>query len=133
MQYFKLLCITICTTIRKIFDISLVVELLIYSKKCCLIQQKKNYSSICNSIIITSPIGFNISLTNVDARLKQRCINVVSTLYNVVLMLFQCRALTLYQRCATLKIRRWILFHFQLRINVISTLIHNVETTLILR
>ena len=34
-------------------------------------------------------------------------------------MLFQ--APTLYQRCATLKMRRRILFHFQRRINVIST------------
>ena len=81
---------------------------------------------ITQSTIITSPIGFNIGLTNVDTRLKQLCINVVSTL-------FQRRALTLYQRCATLKIRRRILFHFQRRINVISTLIHNVETTLIRR
>ena len=129
MLHFKLLCmspllpplcITICITVRKIFDISLVVELLIYSKKCFLIQQNKNYSSICKSIIITSPIGFNIALTNVHVRLKQRFINVVSTL-------FQRRALTLYQRCATLKIRRRILFHFQRRINVISTLITNVE------
>ena len=82
--------------------------------------------TITQSSIITSPIGFNIGLTNVDARLKQRCINVVPTL-------FQRWALTLYQRCATLKIRRRILFHFQRRINVISTLIHNVETTLIRR
>ena len=29
--------------------------------------------------IITSLIGFNIGLTNVDTRLKQLCINVVST------------------------------------------------------
>ena len=72
---------------------------------------------VTQSAIITSPIGFNIGLTNVDTRLKQLCINVVSTL-------FQRRALTLYQRCATLKIRRQILFHFQRRINVISTLIH---------
>ena len=93
MQHFKLLCmspllptlcIMICTTVRKIFDISLVVELLIYSKKCFLIQQNKNYSCICKSIIITSPIGFNIVLTNVDARFKQRCINVVPTLCNVI-------------------------------------------------
>ena len=80
-----------------------------------------------------SPIGFNIGLTNVDARLKQRCINVVPTLCNVVLTLFQRRALTLYQRCATLKVRRLILFHFQCRINVISMLIHSDETTLIRR
>ena len=39
--------------------------------------------------------------------------NVVSTLCNVVSTLFQRRALALYQRCATLKIRRRILFHFQ--------------------
>ena len=60
-----------------------------------------------------------------------------TTLYqhrtNVVSTLFQRRAPTSYQRCATLKIRRRILFHFQRRINVISTLIHNVETTLIRR
>ena len=79
------------------------------------------YSTILQPTIITSPLELNIALTNVDARLKQRCINVVPTL-------FQRRALTLYQRCATLKIRRRILFHFQRRINVISTLIHNVET-----
>ena len=41
------------------------------------------YSTISQSTIITSPIGFNIGLTNVDARLKQRCINVVSTFCNV--------------------------------------------------
>ena len=95
---------------------------------------------ITQSTIITSPIGFNIGLTNVDDRLKQRCINVVVTLCyvilklcNVVSMLFQRRALTLYQRFATLKVRRQILFHFQRRINVILTLIHIVETTLIWR
>ena len=148
MQHFKLLCmspllpslcITICTTVRKIFDISLVVELL-YSKNCFLIQQNKNYSCICKLIIITSPTGFNIALANVDARWKQRCINVVltlcnvgSTLRNVVLTLFQPRTLALYQRCATLKIRRRILFHFKPQINIISTLIHNVKTMLIRR
>ena len=96
--------------------------------------------TITQSTIITSPTGFNVGLTNVDARLKQRCINVVptlcnivSTLCNVVSTLFERRALMLYQYCATLKIRRRILFHFQSRINVISTLIHNVETTLIRR
>ena len=98
------------------------------------------YITITQSTIITSPIRFNKGLTNVHARLKQRCINVVptlckvvSTLCNVVSTLFRRRALTLYQRCATLKIRRRILFHFQRRINVISTLIHNVETILIRR
>ena len=53
-------------------------------------------------------------LTNFD-RLKQRCINVVSTL-------FQRRALTLYQRCGTLKIRRRILFHFQSFISIFHIL-----------
>ena len=33
---------------------------------------------ITQSTIITSPIGFNIGLTNVDTRLKQRCFDVVS-------------------------------------------------------
>ena len=93
MQHFKLLCmspllqqlfITICTTVWKSFNISLVVEMLTYSKKCFRISQNKNYSSICKCIIITSPIGFNIVLTNVHARLKQCCNNVVPTLCNVV-------------------------------------------------
>ena len=56
-------------------------------------------SSIYNSIIITSPIGFNIALTKIDARLKQRCINVVPMLCNVVSMSFQRWVLTLYQKC----------------------------------
>ena len=47
--------------------------------------------------------------------------------------MFQRWALALYQRCATLKIQRRILFLFQCRINVISTFIHNAETTLIRR
>ena len=65
------------------FDISLAVELLICGKKSFLMRQNKNYSCICKSIIITNPTGFNIALTNVNARLKQRCINVASTLCNV--------------------------------------------------
>ena len=76
------------------------------------------YSTILQSTIITRPTGFNIALTNVNARLKQRCINVVQTLFNVISMfcdvvstLFQRHALMLYQRCATLKIQRRILFH----------------------
>ena len=84
--------------------------------------------------------SFNSTLTstlNVDARLKQRCINVlptlcniVSTFWNFVLKLFQRRALTLYQLCTTFKTRCRILFHFQRRINFISTLIHNVDPML---
>ena len=115
-------------------------------------------SSTYKSIIITSPNGFNIALTNIDATLKQRCTTsiqrqcptlkqhrsdvaqrrnnlaqrwynivstsckVVSTLYDIVSTLFQRRALTLYRRCATLKIQRQNLFHFQRQNNVISTL-----------
>ena len=69
------------------------------------IQVFNTYSTISQSTIITCLIGFNIALTNVDARFKQRCINVVPTLYNVistlcnvVSTLFQRRALALYQR-----------------------------------
>ena len=89
MQHFKLLCmppllpplcITICTTVRKFFDVSQQLN----CKKCFLIQKNKNYSCIFKSIIITSPTGLNIVLTKVDARLKQRCINVVPTLCIVV-------------------------------------------------
>ena len=35
------------------------------------------YWTISQSTIITSPTGFNIALTNVDARLKQRCIKLL--------------------------------------------------------
>ena len=98
--------------------------------------------TITQSTIITSPLGFNIGLTNVDARLKQRYINVVPTLCNVVSTLFQRCVLTLYQRCATLKIRRRILFHFQRRINVerelflqrqLVILLLGLESTVLLR
>ena len=41
--------------------------------------------------------------------------------------MFQSRALTLYQRGATLKIGRQILFHFQI---IEITVIHNIETML---
>ena len=72
-------------------------------------------------MIITSPVGFDIVLTNVEATLKQRWHDSTLT---------QLWALILYQRCAMLKIRRRVLFHFQRWINVISTLAHNVETML---
>ena len=73
------------------------------------------YSTISQSTIITSPIGFNIGLTNVDTRLKQRCINVVSTSgTDVVSTLCNVENPT----------SDFVSF---------STLIHNVETTLILR
>ena len=46
--------------------------------------------TITQSTIVTGPIGFNIGLTNVNARLS----NVVSTLYQ--------RCVTLFRRCVTL-------------------------------
>ena len=73
--------------------------------------------------------------------LIQRWYNLVSTLRNVVSTLLQ-RFATLFRRyfnvglrhCATLcNIEKPTLFHFQSWINVISTLIHNVETTLVRR
>ena len=70
-------------------------------------------------------LGWN----NIVSTLNQR----YTTLFRRCSTLFQLWALTLYQRCGTLKIRHWIFFHFQRRINVISTFIHNVETTLIRR
>ena len=39
------------------------------------------YSTIPQSTIITSQSGFNIALTNVNARLKQCCINIVPVLF----------------------------------------------------
>ena len=55
--------------------------------------------------------------------------SVVLTLCNIASTLFPNQAWTLYQCCATLEIRRWILFHFQHRINVISTLIWHRNLT----
>ena len=110
----------------------LIVELLIYSKKCLLIYQNKNYSSICKSII-TSSIGFNLALTNLDARLKHCCINVLLTLSNVVWTLcnvstlFQRRALTLHDCCECWKSDIGFCFI------CFIVLIHNVETMLIRR
>ena len=104
----------------------MIVELLKYCKKYLVEENLVIYLQIYKSVLITSPTGFGIVFTNVETTLKQHRDKVVSTL-------FQRRTPTLYQRCATLKIRRRILFHFQRRINVISTLIHNVETMLIQR
>ena len=50
------------------------------------------------SLIITSPIEFDIVLTNIEAALKQCWCNVVSTLCKVVSTLFQ-RCTTLFWRC----------------------------------
>ena len=41
--------------------------------------------TITQFTIITSLIGFNIGLTNVTARLKQRCTNVVQRCFDVAL------------------------------------------------
>ena len=84
------------------------------------------YLQIYKFVLITSLTGFDIAFTNAEDTLKQRRNKVLSTL-------FQRRTPALHQRCAMLKVRRRILFHFQRRINVILTLIHNVETTLIRR
>ena len=47
--------------------------------------------------------------------------NVETALCSFVLTFFQRRTPTLYQSCATLKIRLWIFVRFQRRINVILT------------
>ena len=114
MQHFKLLCmspllpplcITICTTVRKLFDILLVVELLIYSKNVFSFSRiKTNY--LFKSIIITSPIGFNIALTNVHARLKQRWYNFVSTLFWRCVTLFRRSFNVGHWRCINV-VQRW--------------------------
>ena len=92
-------------------------------------------------------IGLDIALTNVEATLKQseiisyqrwndiaqRWKMVTLTLHKVDLTLFKRWTPTMYQCCATLKIRFRILFHFPPRINVIWTVIYNVAKTLIRR
>ena len=57
---------------------------------------------------------------------------VLLRLFDVVLTLFHCRTTPLYQGCTMLKVRRQILFHFQRRIRVISTLIHKVQARFII-
>ena len=96
----------------------LVVEMLIYCKKYFLIKHNKTSESIYKSILINNPIGFDL-------------VYFQKTSIQRFLTLFQRHTLTLYQRCATLKTRRRILVDLQRRTKVISTLIHNVETTLI--
>ena len=100
-------------------------------------------------MLFISQIGFDIALTNIEATLKQRWDNAISTckqywndivqrwktialtLCNVDLTLFQRWTPTLYQCSATSKILFRFLLHFQRRINVIWTVIYNFETTLI--
>ena len=43
-----------------------------------------NLVSVYKSVLISSPIGFDIAFTNAEATLKQRRDKVVSTLYNVL-------------------------------------------------
>ena len=72
--------------------------------------------TITQSTIITSPIGFNIGLTNVDTRLNRRCfnighwrcINVVQRWKSDVRFCFIFNVgSTLFQRWSTTLIRRW--------------------------
>ena len=97
-----------------------VIELLIYCKKYFLMKQNKNYWSIYKSILINRSTRFRCSFDEVETTLKKHWHNIVSTLCNIVLTLFQRRAPALYQRCATLKIWSRILFHFRSIVNVIS-------------
>ena len=56
------------------------------------------YSPISKYIIVTSLIGFNIDLTNVDARLKQRCINVLPTFFRRCFNVSHWRCINVVQR-----------------------------------
>ena len=104
---------------------------------------------MCKFLLLTCHICFDVALTDIEATLKERWDLVITTskqhwndivqrwkmvaltLCNVDLMLFQSWTPTLYQYCATLKIRFRILFHFQRWINVIWTVVYNVEAKLI--
>ena len=88
----------------------------IFSRKKIIYLFKNRYLSLAGLVLIQLLLMLRPSWNKVD--------KVVSTLSQ------RCTP-TLYQGCATLKIWRRILFHFQRRVNFISTLIHNVETTLI--
>ena len=66
---------------------------------------------------------------NIETTLCNGWDDVVQRWFSIASMLTS----TLYQCSATLNIRFQILFHFQRRINVIWTVIYNVETTLIWR
>ena len=79
----------------------------------------------CDDIISTLKQSWN--------DIVQRWKTVASTMYNLDLTLFKSWTQTLYQCYATLKLQLRILFHFQRRINIISSVIRNVETTLIWR
>ena len=99
--------------------------------------------SYCKDLVIVKYIVKNISsfsrikLINLSVNpffsLARFWKTIASTLCKVDSTLFQCWTPTLYQCCATLKIQLNIFFHFQRRSIVISTAIHNIETTLIRR
>ena len=78
-------------------------------------------------------------MKNVDILSYQRWNNLETTLWNIGkrvhsgCVTFQCWTTTLHQCCVTLKTRFWILFHFLGQINVIWTVIYNVDATLIRR
>ena len=123
-------CITTCTTLINLFNILVVVELLI---KTFYYYQNKNCSSIYKSIIMTSPIGFDIVLTNFEATLKQRWDCAVSTLFLCCATLFRLCFNVGHWRCMNF-VQRWksddgICFIF----NVRSTLLQRWYTTLKLR
>ena len=106
--------------------------IVVYSKKIFShLAEKKTihvfdlYSTISQCIIITSPIGFNIALTNVDARLKRRCINVVPTLFQ--------RCVTLFWRCFNVGHWHYINVVQRLKSDVGFCFIHNIESTIFQR
>ena len=59
----------------------------------------KNYQSICKFVLITCQIGFDIALTNVEAKLKQRSDNVISMLKQRCAILKN-HCINVAQRCA---------------------------------
>ena len=97
-----------------------VVELFIILQKN--VHQNKTCLSIYKSVLITSPIGLKPCWNNIEMKLHQRYFNIVLTSETDVV-----------PTLCNLEYPTSDLFHFQHRNNVISTLIHNVETTLIRR
>ena len=111
----------------------LVVELVTYCKKYCLIKKNKDYGSIYK-FIFNSPIGFRYSFNNVEATSKQCWYNVVSTLCNVASTLCQCRGPSLYQSWKS-EVRFCFIFNvgstlFQRYFNVDPQGWNNVDPTL---
>ena len=137
MQYFKILCmspllptlcITICTTVRKIFHFLLVVFFI--SSNIFSLSRIRTMDLVTNPYSSLAQLDSILTLTLGSRNVNTTLQNVVSTLCNVISTLYHFRVIALYQRCAALKIRRCIFFHFERLINVVSTLIHNVKTTL---